>query len=453
MDLKIARQQLDYLSSIIELEKIFRAAETPEHASFLMLNESTKLIKYKQAFFWRIKKANDVVIENVSGTDSFDIRSPYIDFIIKFAKNIVSSNQHDSIKCFCLSDIVNPDDKDAWLEWGIGELLYCPLTGPDKKAGGGIFFIRSEPWLDAEKEIASIITSSFYYAWLAHFSCHKAFFIECFESVSEKKSRKYLIAFFFLLMIFPIRLSSVGSLEIKSKNPYIITAPVEAVVKEFFVVPNQKVEKGGLLFKFDDIKIRNEYEVVSKALNVAKAELKSSTQKGFIDEPSRAMAQILESRVDLKQAELNYLSEKLSLIQIKAPIDGVVIFSDQYDWLGKPVSIGEKIMEVAAPSDVEAEIMLPVQDAINVDNGSEIKVFLNIEPQKPLKASLKHAGYEAETTPSGIVAFRLKGDFEAGQKIPRIGLRGSAKIYGKRVPFFYYILRKPLSYIRQLTGL
>jgi hypothetical protein len=36
---------------------------------------------------------------------------------------------------------------------------------------------------------------------------------------------------------------------------------------------------------------------------------------------------------------------------------------------------------------------------------------------------------------------------------PRIGLKGTAKIYGPRVTLFYYIMRRPLAALRQLVGL
>ena len=35
---------------------------------------------------------------------------------------------------------------------------------------------------------------------------------------------------------------------------------------------------------------------------------------------------------------------------------------------------------------------------------------------------------------------------------PRIGLKGTAKVFGERVSLFYYLLRRPLAAARQFVG-
>ena len=45
--------------------------------------------------------------------------------------------------------------------------------------------------------------------------------------------------------------------------------------------------------------------------------------------------------------------------------------------------------------------------------------------------------------------------FDTGQEQQqslRIGLRGTAKIYGERVLLGYYLLRRPLATVREWTG-
>jgi hypothetical protein len=36
---------------------------------------------------------------------------------------------------------------------------------------------------------------------------------------------------------------------------------------------------------------------------------------------------------------------------------------------------------------------------------------------------------------------------------PRLGIRGTAQLYGDRVPMIYYILRRPVAFLRQWVGL
>jgi hypothetical protein len=97
--------------------------------------------------------------------------------------------------------------------------------------------------------------------------------------------------------------------------------------------------------------------------------------------------------------------------------------------------------------------MLPVEDAITLEPGAEILIFLNVRPTKPIKASLKKASFEARVSAQGILAFQVKATLDVQENLPRIGLRGTAKIYGEEVSALYYLLRKPYTALRQFLAL
>ena len=69
---------------------------------------------------------------------------------------------------------------------------------------------------------------------------------------------------------------------------------------------------------------------------------------------------------------------------------------------------------------------------------------------EPLTAKVTHISYEPVPAPEGFLAYRLKANFIDGQRNPRVGLRGTAKIYGERRPLIYHVLRRPLSVVRRL---
>ena len=76
---------------------------------------------------------------------------------------------------------------------------------------------------------------------------------------------------------------------------------------------------------------------------------------------------------------------------------------------------------------------------------------VEINPIKPLKGKLKRASYQSSLSPEEVLSYQISASFE-GEEIPRIGLRGTAKIYGSRVTLFYYLFRKPITFVRQLIG-
>ncbi len=60
--------------------------------------------------------------------------------------------------------------------------------------------------------------------------------------------------------------------------------------------------------------------------------------------------------------------------------------------------------------------------------------------------------YRAEQTDAGELAFRIRGDFDESAALPRLGMRGTAKIYGERVSLGYFIFRKPMVTVRRWLG-
>ena len=54
--------------------------------------------------------------------------------------------------------------------------------------------------------------------------------------------------------------------------------------------------------------------------------------------------------------------------------------------------------------------------------------------------------------PEGGMAFEAHAVL-SDDTLPRIGARGVAKIYGEKAPIAYFLVRRPLTLARQMTGL
>ena len=80
-----------------------------------------------------------------------------------------------------------------------------------------------------------------------------------------------------------------------------------------------------------------------------------------------------------------------------------------------------------------------------------IALFLDSDPLNRHMATLERAAYQAQSNAAGQLAYRLDARFD--QAPPRIGLRGTAKLFGARAPLALYLLRRPLAALRQAVGL
>ncbi|MEL6736430.1 MAG: HlyD family secretion protein, partial [Pseudomonadota bacterium] len=139
---------------------------------------------------------------------------------------------------------------------------------------------------------------------------------------------------------------------------------------------------------------------------------------------------------------------------VRASRDGVAVFDKKSDWQGKPVSVGERVIEIADTGSVEAKIDLPVSDSIVLNQGASVRLFLDANPLTPIEGQVTSAGYRAVAGEAGAVSFDVRAGLSDDlAHLPRIGARGTAQIYGETVSLGFYLFRRPISAARQWLGI
>jgi hypothetical protein len=186
---------------------------------------------------------------------------------------------------------------------------------------------------------------------------------------------------------------------------------------------------------------------------VSIAQYRRAAQGSFVEAEQKADVPQLKAEVELRETERNYMYERLTKVEVKAEQAGLLLYTDKSDWIGKPVVVGQRIMEIADPKRLEVRIDLPVEDAIVLREGAMVKLFLNANPFSSVSATVSHASYHAEVLPNNTLAYRVIAQLEQGASELRIGWQGSAKIYGERVSLFTYLFRRPISALRPWIGL
>ena len=186
---------------------------------------------------------------------------------------------------------------------------------------------------------------------------------------------------------------------------------------------------------------------------MAREEYADTAQAAMNDEKSKGKLAILASKVDQQQAELSYDKDQLDRAELTAPADGIAVFDDSNEWSGKPVVLGERIMLIASPTDIQLEIQVPAADVVTFDTGSEVVFFSNLAPDSPSRGRLTFASYSSAVTADGVLSYAFRAKFEAEAAPLRLGLKGTAKIYGPRRPLVLWLLRRPIQLGREWLSL
>lgn len=443
-NLDTQQRQLQGLALLLQLQRKARQCEDTTALGFVMVNETRSLLPYRQAALW-IKQPFSKIAA-VSGVAHLEANAPYIRWLRSIAEH-QSRHVNAPIAQPLQATTLPPALASEWSDWSAPYGLWLALgkTGLDL---GGLLLFRDSPWQEAEVTLLSELTDAYSHAWQA--LQPKNSWWQGWLHL-RGKSRYWLAVP--LVLLWPVRLSVLAPAEIVAIEPTMIRAPLDGVVDEFLVQPNQAVAAEQTLLTLENTDIANRLDIADKALAVAEAEYRSNAQQAVLDGKSKSELSVLKSKIEQHAAEVAYLQNQLERSHIKAPHAGIAIYTDAQDWLGKPVSVGERLLLVADPQQVELQMHLPVADLIGLGDDAEVVMFLNNDPQHPLDGKVYYAAYQAEATADNVLAYRIKAHLQTTESKPRIGLKGTAKIYGQRVTLFYYLFRRPLAGMRQWLGL
>lgn len=438
------------LAALLHLEARARAARDLPSLDFVIANETWQLAPYRQAMVFRRDALGRSTLAAVSGLAVLEGDAPFTLWINRLAAHAWKAFPEP--RAFTGRD-VPAEFADGWDEWLPLHALFMPLAGPDGERIGAVIYGRDEPW--SASVIAQLVRLHEAYGYSVWALTRGASLGSRLAARLRRSSWWFKAAFAaaLLALLIPVRMNVLAPAEVIALEAQVVAAPMDGVVEGFQVRPNQEVKKDQPLFTLDRTTLASRREVAQKALEVARTDALLAAQKAFNSDESRAELAVLRGRVREREAELAYIDAQLARVEVRAPASGVAVYGDPNDWVGKPVQTGERIVLLADPADAGILIWLPVADAINLEPGAEIRLFLHVAPLQPLSGSLTQTSYQATPSPDGIAAYRIRGRFQGDAGIARIGLKGTAKVYGERRPLGYLVFRRPLATLREWTGL
>ncbi len=337
-------------------------------------------------------------------------------------------------------------DGDHEFSYPFTHCLWLPFAHAPER--GGLLFTRETVWQEEEKPVLERIGRIVSLGWFA---------LRKKQRPPLSAHKKYMLGGGLILgllaLAIPVPVTTLAPTEVVAENPYIVTAPMDGVVDKIRVKPGSFVKKGDVLALLNDTNFRNEYKVAGQENRVAAARYRQVSLSSFVDPAAKREMAALIAEQKLASARKAFAAAQLAQTKLVADRDGLVLFSDEKDWVGRPVAIGEKIMQIADPKRVLLRISTPIADNATLRDSARVRMFLDSDPLHPLEARLEHANFYAMPTPEGTLAYIARARLVDESRVPRIGARGIAKIYGPKAPLGLWVLRKPFVTVRQKLGL
>lgn len=431
------------LATLVQLLRRAREAGSVAELGFVIVNESMQLLPYRQAALWQ--EGWPAQIGALSGLAAPDAQAPYVQWLGRLFTHAAKTFSAQPSVALQAAD-VPADLAEDWAEYLPAHALWLPLQGY-----GALLLARDVPWTDYELRLAQELAHGQAHA-LKSFLPKHPWHEQARSWLKPGSRRTKLLLVTLALCCVPVRLSVLARAEVVPQDPVLLRAPLSGVIADIQVQPNQTVAQGTRLFSLDATSLSGQYALAERERDAAQEAFRASAQLAVTDDKGKlAMAQE-RAKLEEKRIALDYSGRELKRLQVHAPAAGVVVFSDRNDWQGRAVSVGEKVMTLADPAHVELTVWLPAAEAIDVKAGAAITLYPNASPTQSFDAQVIRMAYKAEITDGGLLAYRIQARFDKQDEMPRLGQMGTARVYGQWVPSIYYVLRRPLTALRQTMG-
>ncbi len=434
---------------LLRIEAEARAQTTEAELRYHLANLTRPLLGFRQAFVLRVK-GKRTTVEAISSLAAVERDAPLTRWLERITRKMLS--KHGAGEQISLETVAYSDDLDPeQTSYPFNNMLWTPLKTAKGEVFAALLLARETNWSDDERAVAKRIAQTYGHAWRA--------------LVGEKRVVKSGFRFGRVLLpalafgaiaagFIPVPLTAIAPMEVVAEKTTMISAGINGVVEEVLVEPNTVVSEGDVLFTYNTDEVVNAYHVAEREVAVAEARALRARQAAVASAEAKAEVAITMAELEVARAERDYALAQTEKLTVRAPADGIALFGDKREWLGRPVQIGERVMEIAAPGAIQFEVELAVDDAIVLDEGAHVRIFLDTDPLNAVDAKLIRGAYQAEPVDEGRLAYKLTAaPIEPGDELPRIGIRGSAQVFGADAPLALFLFRRPFAAIRQQFGL
>ncbi|AWY00367.1 hypothetical protein A8139_10415 [Marinomonas primoryensis] len=440
------------VAQLLQIEQQVRCCETSTDLNFIMVNMTRTLVPYQQAMFLAGNELEKLKLKAVSDLSLVDRSTPFSAWLEQVSAVVNASDTGSKVHVI---------DTKSWpvellndlTEFSPPKILWLPLLIPAKPTQrvGVLLLAKSDPWTEKEIGLLQHLASS--YAHAMQLFINRSGWRTWLSGLNSRKVKLGTLVAIVLLGLVPVRLTVLAPAEIIAKESLLVTSAIAGAVSEVLIKPGDQVVIDQPLVQMDRTEFQGAFDVAQRELERTQAELRTVEQAGYVDRRKKSELAELAFQVELKTIERNYLKTKLAQTQIVASKSGIAILDDPEKWKGRPVVVGERILSIADPAKVQLQVMLPVADAISLVHGNNVTFYLDTDPLNPIPFNLDYSSFEPSLTPDQVIAYRIVADIQQDAVPPRIGLRGTAKLYGEKVSLAYYLLRRPITFVRQHLGI
>ena len=433
------------LRVLLHIERDARRAGSLAELHYLAVNETRKLVAGRQ-FFLLASDGERLRVAAISSVTTVDREAPFVQWVeAAMARRFPALPGTSTIIDVAEEPATSGDHAE---HYPFAHLLVLPMATRDGGPLGMLLAARETPWDEDGRRVGERLAECYAHAWTSFRRGPSPL------RGLRKPGRKAGLALlgFVVLALTPMHLTALAGFEVVADRPFVVAASSDGTIDTVEVRPNEAVATGQVLYRTVSTTLRDNLVIAERAVAVADAKWKQYRQSAFTDPQAKRELAAAEAEVQLKLAERDFAKDLVDKSVTRAPRAGIVLFNDANELAGRPVVVGQRIMEIADRAHVLARIDVPVDDSIVLAEGARAKLFLDSDPLHAVEAKVARASHGARMTEGNALAYRVEATLAGDAAVPRLGVRGTAEIYGPRSSLLLVLFRRPLGYLRQHYG-
>ncbi|MGE0757540.1 MAG: efflux RND transporter periplasmic adaptor subunit [Pirellulaceae bacterium] len=226
-----------------------------------------------------------------------------------------------------------------------------------------------------------------------------------------------------------------------------VVAPFDSTLDEAFAAPGDRVSQGQVLARLDGRDVRVELATAEADYQRASKERDTALANGQTS--AAQMARLEMESLDLQIQRGRQRSQELD---IRSPIDGILISGDWQRAHGARLTIGQTLFEIGPLDRMIVEIALPDEEVHLASPGSPVHVCMNAVAQHSWTGSLGQVHPRAEIRDGqNVFMAEMAVDNPDGSLLP--GMKGTAHIRGPTRALGWNLFHKPWYAVRKWLGI
>ncbi|MDH3717346.1 MAG: HlyD family efflux transporter periplasmic adaptor subunit, partial [Planctomycetota bacterium] len=181
------------------------------------------------------------------------------------------------------------------------------------------------------------------------------------------------------LLLFPLPYKVRCGASVEPQRRRFAVAPYSGVLQKSLVQTGDVIQAGQVLAVMDGRELR--WELAGLAAERNRAAKKRDASMAAHDVAEAQMAELELDRLQYKMDLLQYREENL---EIKSPLDGVVLTSKVEDAERLPVQVGEGLFEVAPLRALKVLVRVPADEISHLAAGQDVQLRLDAYPDQKL---------------------------------------------------------------------